>query len=239
MCVNSVVRLRRIAALAFVCLCCSSGWQMAQASSEGTAALPHQVPPLPSAEPSALAAPSDTEPASSSTEPSYTEPSYAEPVHSHKEPTPPHTDITPSSAAGAPSLRPAAYQAKHVPGSGGHLLNVVLALSLIVVLIVAVGWFVRRFGQGAMGANSHMQILAALPLGTRERLLLVDVAGQQLLLGVTATQINSLHVFSEPVVVPGTGAPVSEFGRKLRSLLQQKAGPQTPSPAQDTEQGKP
>lgn len=109
-------------------------------------------------------------------------------------------------------------------GSGSHLLSVTMALLFIVILIMAVSWFIRRFGQGVLANTSHMKIVATMPLGTRERVMLVEIGGQQLLLGVTATQINTLHVFPEPVIIASQNqaVPVSEFSRKLMSILQQK-----------------
>lgn len=107
------------------------------------------------------------------------------------------------------------------PGTGAQLLSVTLALVFIVALIFAVSWFIRRFGSGAFVQAGQMKIVAALPLGTRERLMLVDVAGKQLLLGVTATQINCLHEFAEPVIT-GEAAGSSDFSRKLMAILQQK-----------------
>ncbi|WP_111640545.1 flagellar biosynthetic protein FliO [Marinimicrobium alkaliphilum] len=107
-------------------------------------------------------------------------------------------------------------------GSGTHLLNVTLGLGAIVLLILGLAWLVRRLGQGGLMHNPHMKVLATMPMGTRERLMVVDVAGQQLLLGVTATQITLLHTFDEPVIAPGESAYSSEFGRKLKALLQQK-----------------
>ncbi|ACE82994.1 flagellar protein FliO [Cellvibrio japonicus Ueda107] len=116
------------------------------------------------------------------------------------------------------------YYSKNTPGSSGHLLSVTLALGLIVVLIFGVSWFIRRFGQGMLSGNAHMKMIAAMPLGTRERILLVEVGGKQLLLGVTAQQVNTLHVFDEPVVTSGGSVKHTEFSRKLMAILQQKPG---------------
>lgn len=107
-------------------------------------------------------------------------------------------------------------------GSGTHLASVALGLVLVVGLILVLAWFMRRFNQGGIFNNSAIKIMAAMPLGTRERLLVVDVAGQQILLGVTATQINTLHVFNEPVIEANNPAGSSDFGRKLLAVLQQK-----------------
>lgn len=127
-----------------------------------------------------------------------------------------------TSASVATNTAPQAFYNKSSPGTAGHVLNVVLALCFITLLIIALAWFVRRFGSGVVGSNGQMHILMTLPLGTRERLLLVDVAGQHLLLGVTANNINCLHVFPEPVSIPAAGAGQSEFARKLLGLLQPK-----------------
>lgn len=108
-------------------------------------------------------------------------------------------------------------------GGGAHLLNVALGLVLIVVLILALAWVLRRFGQGGVFSNQKaIKIVAAMPMGTRERLLVVDVGGQQLLLGVTAREINTLHVFDTPVIDPDQPAQQSDFGRKLMAVLQNK-----------------
>ena len=105
-------------------------------------------------------------------------------------------------------------------GSGGHLLNVTLGLLLIIGLIFGLSWFVKRFSQGTFAGNTHLKIIATMPLGTRERIALIDAGGQQLLLGITPTQINTLHVFDVPVTTPAGDVNNSDFGRKLMAILQ-------------------
>jgi flagellar protein FliO/FliZ len=108
-------------------------------------------------------------------------------------------------------------------GSGRHLVNVTLALMGIIGLIFAISWFVKRFSQGAFSANAHIKVLSAMPLGTRERIVLIEAGGQQLLLGITSTNINTLHVFETPIVVDGKTENPSDFSRKLMAILQQKS----------------
>lgn len=112
------------------------------------------------------------------------------------------------------------------PDRTAYLANIVVGLVFIVALILGVGWFMKRFNHGGMFTNAAaMKIVATLPLGARERLIVVDVSGQQILLGITATQINSLHVFSEPVITVTAPPAQSEFSQKLMSVLQQKKNP--------------
>ncbi len=105
-------------------------------------------------------------------------------------------------------------------GSGGHLLNVTLGLLLIIGLIFGLSWFVKRFSQGTFSGNSHLKIIATMPLGTRERIVLIDAGGQQLLLGITPTHINTLHAFDAPIATDSMEANTSDFGRKLMAILQ-------------------
>jgi flagellar protein FliO/FliZ len=107
-------------------------------------------------------------------------------------------------------------------GSGGHLVNVVLGLIAIIALIYALSQFVKRFGGGNFSGNSQLKILSSMPLGTRERIVLIDAGGQQLLLGITPTNINTLHVFAEPIVIDNKPEVQSDFSRKLMTILQQK-----------------
>ncbi|PUA29684.1 MAG: flagellar biosynthetic protein FliO [Cellvibrio sp. 79] len=105
-------------------------------------------------------------------------------------------------------------------GSGGHLLNVTLGLMLIIGLIFGLSWFVKRFSQGSFSGNSHLKIVATMPLGTRERIVLIDAGGQQLLLGITPTHINTLHTFDIPIAANQADVNTSDFGRKLMAILQ-------------------
>jgi len=107
--------------------------------------------------------------------------------------------------------------------SASQVASILGGLIFIVVLIYGLSWFVKRFSQGGFMQNPSMKIVSTMPLGTRERLLLVDIGGKQLLLGVTATQINTLHVFDEPVVLAEKPQPiVSDFSQKLMAILQHK-----------------
>lgn len=119
------------------------------------------------------------------------------------------------------TAKPIATPAK--TNNASQLASLIGGLALILVLIYGLSWFVKRFSQGGFLHNPTLKIVSAMPLGTRERLMLVDVGGKQLLLGVTATQINTLHVFDEPVVQSEKTQPVtSDFSQKLMAILQQK-----------------
>lgn len=126
-------------------------------------------------------------------------------------------------SANSSAIAPKPSLPKQTTSSASQLASLVGGLVLILVLIYGLSWFVKRFSQGGFMQNPSMKIVSAMPLGTRERLMLIEVGGKQLLLGVTATQINTLHVFDEPVVPTEKSQPVaSDFSQKLMAILQQK-----------------
>lgn len=100
-----------------------------------------------------------------------------------------------------------------------------LAIALLLVLLVF--WVfakVMRQLQGPRGAvHSGLRIVGALSLGQRERVVVVQAGDDQLVLGVTASQINTLHILSRPLDTGG-GAELGDFRQKLSAALKRQAG---------------
>jgi len=67
-----------------------------------------------------------------------------------------------------------------------------------------------------------MRIISAIPVGSRERIALVEIADKQVLVGITQHNINLLHSFEEPVVNKNdkTGP---DFASRLQSILSKGA----------------
>ncbi len=65
------------------------------------------------------------------------------------------------------------------------LSSVILSLALVVGFIFAAAWVVRRMPLGLSRGNGPLKVLAALPLGPRERLVLVEARGEELLIAVS------------------------------------------------------
>lgn len=124
--------------------------------------------------------------------------------------------LLPGFAIGAPAWAAGAPAAPSVAIS-----QVVLGLLLVVGTIFALAWLSRRLGGALPGNGRNMKILGVLPLGTKEKIVLVEVGGQQLMLGVTPGQINTLQVFTEPVInagQPQTATAPSVLTRSARQF---------------------
>lgn len=92
-------------------------------------------------------------------------------------------------------------------------------LVLIIVAIMVVGWLYSR-AQGVHSRHGEIiHVVATQPLGPKERVLLVEVGGKQLLLGMTASQIQTLHVLEQPLVSDGPPPLPSGFAKRLRTAI--------------------
>ncbi|MFL0799195.1 MAG: flagellar biosynthetic protein FliO [Agarilytica sp.] len=74
-------------------------------------------------------------------------------------------------------------------------IQVVLALAIVTASIFALAWVAKRLGNTHLLHNQKMKLISTMALGTKEKMVLVEVEGQKLLLGVTPNNIASLHVF--------------------------------------------
>jgi flagellar protein FliO/FliZ len=100
----------------------------------------------------------------------------------------------------------------------GQFVRLVLALALVVALIYVCAWLLRRVQGLAPGRHGVVRVLGSASVGQRERAVLVQVGGQQLLLGVAPGSVRTLHTFEQPVVVPEQ-APGPAGSNPLRALL--------------------
>ncbi|MCX4028922.1 flagellar biosynthetic protein FliO [Endozoicomonas sp. SM1973] len=119
----------------------------------------------------------------------------------------------------------AAEKTKPDDGLGiSALAQVALSLLLVIAAIAGLAWLVKKMQHFQPMSQSSMQVVASLALGPRDRVLLVQVGEQQVLLGASPGRINMLHVFSEPVIdANSTPAAGTDFSNTLAKLLKQKS----------------
>ncbi|MDB4224382.1 flagellar biosynthetic protein FliO [Granulosicoccus sp.] len=98
-----------------------------------------------------------------------------------------------------------------------------LAIALFFVLVVfwVFAKIMKKMQVGQGGAQNGLKVVGALSLGQRERVVVVQVGAEQILLGVTSNQINTLHILDKPLSSSET-TDVSEFKQKLSAALQRQ-----------------
>ena len=108
------------------------------------------------------------------------------------------------------------------PIAASDILQALLGLVIVVGIILLGAWLLRRVVHLQMPGAGAMRILGGLPLGARERIVLVQVGQEQLVIGVAPGRIQTLHVLAEPLVLQTSEkSPNSGFAQRLMDALKQ------------------
>jgi flagellar protein FliO/FliZ len=85
--------------------------------------------------------------------------------------------------------------------------SLLLVLAILLVMVFAARWFMQRRPQG----GRRLRFVEAMALGSRDKLLIVEVDGKSLLLGVTTQNIQLLTELDTPA------AQSSSLGQQVDS----------------------
>ena len=110
------------------------------------------------------------------------------------------------------------------PGvGGGDILSLGASMIIIVGIIVLLGWLYSRSRFMSGGTSDVINVVATRALGPKERLMVVEVADQQLLIGMTAAGVQTLHVLDKPVAATQKESNQAGFAGRLRAAFQEIA----------------
>ncbi|MNK58070.1 Flagellar protein FliO [compost metagenome] len=150
---------------------------------------------------------------------------------------------TPPAAATAPAVSPAASPAAALPAmppgapatmaptsSAGSLLQTILALMFVLALLIGLAWFMKRYGPKVMGGNNKMRVVSSLNLGGRERIVLVEVADQWIVVGASPGRINALATMPRQegdlpqLATAQNGPAAANFSEWLKQTIEKRNG---------------
>jgi len=104
-------------------------------------------------------------------------------------------------------------------------LHAILSLSFVLIFMVGLLMVFKKFKSRSFFQNQMIKILNSVPVGVKEKLMLVEVNNTFLLLGVTPSHIETLHIFSELAPLADLENPSdksSSFIEKLKSTIAQQ-----------------
>jgi flagellar protein FliO/FliZ len=76
--------------------------------------------------------------------------------------------------------------------SAGSLLQVLFGLVVVLCLMGALAWLLKRHGGVRLNAAAPVRIVGGIPVGNREKILVVEVADQWIVVGVAPGRITTL-----------------------------------------------
>ncbi|NHZ99191.1 flagellar biosynthetic protein FliO [Massilia sp. CCM 8734] len=212
--------------LAAVALACSLAPGLAAAQAAGAAA-PAASAPLKSV-PAAASAPVASVPAASAllaSAPAAAVPAAAEAPASVAVVAAP----APAPVATLPAAAVPATPGPMAGPSAGNLLQTIFALTLVLALLGAMVWFMKRFGPQAAAGAAQMRTIGALSLGGRERVIVIEVGDQWIVVGASPGRINALATMPRQESAGGpavlTNGPASgTFAEWLKQTIDKRNG---------------
>jgi flagellar protein FliO/FliZ len=104
----------------------------------------------------------------------------------------------------------AAHAAAPVPATDpigpASVLQLTLSLAAVVAAIFGLGWILRRLHGLPNSTHRALKVIATLPVGTRERIAIIQAGDTQVLIGLSPGRIQTLHVLEKPVLEKPVGA---------------------------------
>lgn len=132
-------------------------------------------------------------------------------------------------AAVLPALLPGLALAASGGGGGqteifsqAYIMQIIGSLLLVFGCLFGLVFLMRKLNGVPVGDRKSMRIVSSVKVGSREKLMLLDIGERQLLLGVAAGSIRTLYVFD------GDEPPGQSIGKEhtdFASLLPAGAGP--------------
>ncbi|KAB8048480.1 flagellar biosynthetic protein FliO [Janthinobacterium sp. FT14W] len=136
----------------------------------------------------------------------------------------------PAPAAALPAMPPGAPMTMAPTTSAGSLLQTIFALVFVLALLIGLAWFMKRYGPKVMGGNSKMRVVSSLSLGGRERIVLVEVADQWIVVGASPGRVNALATLPRQeselpqLATAQNGPAAANFSEWLKQTIEKRNG---------------
>lgn len=109
--------------------------------------------------------------------------------------------------------------------SAGTYLQATVALALIVALLLGLTWLARKVSGSKGFGQGGMKVIGGVALGPRERIVLLEVGDEWLVIGVVPGQIRTLHRMLKGNDMPADTLPVAgekPFTQWLQSVTERR-----------------
>ncbi len=98
-------------------------------------------------------------------------------------------------------------------------LNIILNLLLVLAVIAIYIFITWRVNNMKKGKNNALEIIATLPLGSKEKIMIVKFESKKIMIGVTSHSINVLSYLSDNEVDNALAVSEGQFNRALNDYM--------------------
>jgi flagellar protein FliO/FliZ len=118
-----------------------------------------------------------------------------------------------------------AADAVPAPGVGvGSLLQMLLGLTVVLGAFFGVAWLIKRSGALGTGGKQVLKLVSTVAVGTRERVVVVEIGDQWIVAGVAPGCVNQLACLprGEITAAATAAAPAASFAGFLKQVMEQR-----------------
>ncbi|MES2365362.1 MAG: flagellar biosynthetic protein FliO [Pseudomonadota bacterium] len=107
--------------------------------------------------------------------------------------------------------------------SAGSLFQVLLGLALVLGLMAALAWVLKRFGATRAAGSAIVKVVGGVSVGGRERVLIVEAADQWIVIGVAPGRVNALATMPrQEIPAPMLGPVTKNFSDWLKQTMEKR-----------------
>ena len=119
--------------------------------------------------------------------------------------------------------------AAQAPSAAGSLFQTILSLGFVIALLVGLAWLLKRFGPKHITGGSKLKLVGALSVGARERILLVEVGEQWIVVGASPGRMNALATMprqesDETELAGAQPVPGANFAEWFKQTIEKRNG---------------
>lgn len=112
-----------------------------------------------------------------------------------------------------------------VPSTAGNLFQVLLGLVVVLALMAGAAWLLRRFNTAKGISNANIKIVGGVSVGSRERVVVVEIADQWIVVGVAPGRVNALATMQKQETTLTPEAPAAgNFSTWLAQTIEKRNG---------------
>lgn len=127
-------------------------------------------------------------------------------------------------ASGA--VPPAPTIASAAPDLGSSALQMVFGLIVVLALLLGALWLLKRISMPRGPVAGLMRVVAGVAVGSRERVVILELGNSWLVLGVAPGQVTTLAEIPRQEVPPSvTGSAAKDFPAWLKQVVERRGKP--------------
>lgn len=143
----------------------------------------------------------------------------------------PPATVVPAAPAAIPGTpaRPATIPQPAPGPSTGILMQTIFALLMVLGLLAALAWAAKRYGPRITGNSAHLRLVGALNIGGRERIMVVEVGDQWIVVGAAPGRVNALATMprqetgvQSAATLAGDTLPATNFSDWLKKTIDKR-----------------